>query len=87
MSTTCDGCIHAEWKRTKTGRLHPDKSGRCLALKVWPLDLTIPVAFYWFGLSKPPSPSGGWIKRGTAHSSPCSFHNKRTREPRQEPKP
>ncbi len=27
----CNTCESAKWKRTKSGSLHPDKSGRCMA--------------------------------------------------------
>lgn len=41
MTTTCDGCRHADWKRTANGRLHPDKQGKCRRLDESPLDLRL----------------------------------------------
>lgn len=58
----CDDCIYAEWERTKTGRLHPSKDGKCKRFEKHPLDLRLPAAFYWPG--GPPRPAGGYIKRG-----------------------
>jgi hypothetical protein len=72
---TCDGCKYAMWTRTKNGRLHPDKSGKCSYLKEHPLDLRIPCAFSWnigFGKSDP-APSGGYIYRGKELRAPCEF--------------
>lgn len=74
---TCDNCTFAEWKRTKTGRLHPDKSGRCKWMAERGLDLRLPVAFYWLGYDggRHPLPTGGRIERGKRHKAPCIFKN------------
>lgn len=73
---TCDNCTYAEWTRTKAGRLHPDKSGRCKWLVERGLDLRLPVAFYWPGWSLgEPRPAGGFITRGKPHQKPCIFKN------------
>lgn len=55
----CDDCKLAEWRRTATGRLHPDKSGRC----TWEYSVRLPPAFCWPGM-KDARPSGGYIERG-----------------------
>lgn len=68
---SCDACKWAEWKRTKTGRLHPDKTGKC-TYPVKPLP-TLPNCMYW-GIGDParkPSPYGGWIVRGHEYSDHC----------------
>lgn len=57
MLCRCDDCKFAEWKRTASGRLHPDKSGRCGAV----IPKLLPKAFYWFGGG--PCIGGGHISR------------------------
>ena len=66
MTNTCDGCKYAIWRRTATGRLHPDKSGRC-SYEIKPV--VLPAAFYWIG--GVPRPAGGRIERGFAHRGTC----------------
>lgn len=68
----CEGCKFAEWRRTATGRLHPDKTGRCKRLDAFPLDMRLPSAFYWssFGI---PTPIGGYIERGSELPEDCAF--------------
>jgi hypothetical protein len=66
----CETCKFAEWKRTSNGRLHPDKSGRCVRLWDHPIDYRLPAAFYW---GSNPSPNGGYIKRGEKDRSKCAF--------------
>ncbi len=66
-------CRLANWKRTETGRLHPDGSGRC--------DWRMPVipfpkkAFYYVGWRERDSvlaPSGGRINRRNPETDcPC----------------
>jgi hypothetical protein len=68
--TNCEGCRFADWKRTKSGALHPDKSGKCTRLDVHPLDQRLPVAFYWLGS---PKPCGGYIERGRVFDRKCEF--------------
>lgn len=70
----CDDCKFAKWNRTKTGRLHPDRGGRCTYLEQHPLPMDVPSAFYWVGRSAP-EPSGGWIDRGLRQDkAPCKFY-------------
>ena len=73
MTTTCDDCIYAEWRRTKAGRLHPSKEGKCTRLIKHPLDMRIPAAFYWGGWDNVPTPSGGYIERGQKINKECVF--------------
>lgn len=69
---TCFGCKYAEWQRTKTGALHPNKQGRC----TW--KVSIPVALY----SNVPGRfsdkagenlvlEGHWIERDREHRRVC----------------
>lgn len=51
----CDDCKWAEWKRTANGRLHPDKTGRCIFEIKIPV---LPLAFQW-----EPIIGGGYIER------------------------
>lgn len=57
---TCDGCKHAEWKYTTTGRLHPGGDGRCTWKYKAP---ALPQSMFWTGRPNPPEPSGGYINR------------------------
>ena len=68
--TVCDGCVYANWMRTKNGRLHPSKEGRCSRLIHHPIDRRLPAAFYWIHY---PNPSGGFILRGEKHKDKCVF--------------
>ena len=54
---TCTECKHAEWQRTKNGRLHPSGDGKCAYPWQFP---ALPGAFYFI---RPVSPSGGFINR------------------------
>lgn len=71
MTTTCNGCVLAEWERTKTGRLHPGKQGRCKYFETAKLDLRLPAAFWWS--FNEPRPTGGRIERDRKHTQPCEF--------------
>lgn len=57
----CDDCKWANWKRTVTGRLHPDKTGRCTFVVRIPV---LPLAFRWgHGTGSTPNLGGGYIER------------------------
>lgn len=56
----CDDCKWAEWKRTVNGRLHPDKTGRCMFVVRIPV---LPLAFNWGWRQALPNISGGFIER------------------------
>lgn len=71
----CDGCKHAEWQRTKNGRLHPSGDGRCVYLRDHPLDLRIPSSFYWGCWTMTPKPDGGYIERGVELDKYCEFYD------------
>lgn len=72
----CEGCVFASWKRTSSGRLHPDKTGRCTALVEKPLDLRLPASFYWMSYGTP-KPTGGSIERGREIAL-CEFRKEPT---------
>jgi len=65
----CTDCKHAEWERTKAGRLHPSGDGRCkYPYKVPPL----PAAMYWWGSGRPMI-SGGHINRREELPEHCPY--------------
>jgi hypothetical protein len=70
----CDGCEFAEWDRTKAGRLHPSGVGQCKRLEKQPLDLRLPVAFFWHGWDVI-KPGGGYIRRGQELPRICVFRS------------
>lgn len=57
----CLTCKLAEWKKTVSGRLHPDGSGRCR----WkPGHIPTPASWRWdTWRGKQPVPAGGRIER------------------------
>jgi len=68
----CDKCKWAEWARTKNGRLHPDKSGKCSYEIVIP---ELPSAKCWPGFhDRPPEPSWGFIERGRELNKDCIYY-------------
>ena len=70
---TCDDCKYANWKRTKNGRLHPNKSGRC----TYPWECPkLPAAFDWLA-DGAPTPWGGHIERGEEHKKHCPYWTRR----------
>lgn len=70
-ATFCNDCTLANWKRTASGRLHPDRTGRCGAQIP---EIALPAAFYWIGIgSSSPRPMGGFIERGKAIPRPCPY--------------
>lgn len=67
----CDNCKYAEWHRTKNGKLHPDKQGRCTYVWCAP---SLPKAFYFPGsYGNTPYPSGGHIERGDRATDGCCY--------------
>jgi hypothetical protein len=63
----CIGCKYAQWKTTKTGRLHPSGEGQC----TFPVRIPVlPLAFHWLGGSL--TLLGGFIlrKRGWYENCP-----------------
>lgn len=62
MTEDCTTCQLADWRRTRSGRLHPSGDGCCKweGWKEW----KIPKAFYFVGfIGHDPRPSGGHINR------------------------
>lgn len=67
---SCVYCKHAEWARTKGGKLHPSGDGKCTHPKGYETP-KIPAAFYFVGgWSKP---SGGYINRRKELKDDCLF--------------
>jgi hypothetical protein len=62
MRSACVGCKYADWKRTRSGKMHPSGEGRCTYMKRNTLDIRIPAAFFWVDGSQP-TPVGGRITR------------------------
>jgi len=69
---TCNGCVHANWKTTAGGKLHPSGDGRCKKEVKIP---QLPQAFYW--LSSAPIPCGGFINRRKDLSDHCVYWEER----------
>lgn len=67
---TCNECKYAEWERTKLGRLHPNKQGKCTFPP--PRVPALPPAFYWSTFSRP-EPKGGHITRGREMHEHCAY--------------
>lgn len=65
----CDECKYANWKRTKAGKLHPDKAGKCEFL-VKPA--AVPSAFYYI---IDPILHGGFIYRGEELKRNCPTYD------------
>lgn len=70
---TCFGCKFAEWQRTKTGALHPNKQGKCMWKVVIPVALacTVP-GRYSDKNGEPLTIEGHWIERDRVHKRTCS---------------
>jgi len=67
----CTDCVHAEWVRTKNGRLHPSGDGKC----TYPYKIPeLPQAFYWLGMG-PPQPCGGSINRNEKLKDYCMYYS------------
>ena len=59
----CTDCVHAEWKRTAGGKLHPSGDGKCTKTIVLP---PLPSSFRWgygYTWNEKPVPKGGDINR------------------------
>lgn len=66
---TCKDCKYADWKRTKTGALHPSGEGRCrYPWKMPPL----PASMFWSGVE--PTVSGGMIFRNREFVDHCPYY-------------
>jgi hypothetical protein len=67
----CNGCIYAEWNRTKNGRLHPGGDGVCRYEYVI---TELPASMYWTPVSSTPQPKGGFINRKEELKKPCVYY-------------
>lgn len=70
----CNGCKFAEWERTASGRLHPQKQGRCTYLKQHPIKISLPAAFYFgtiWNRDVTLQIGGGWIERDYDYTHDC----------------
>jgi hypothetical protein len=65
----CLHCKHADWKRTKAGKLHPSGEGRCKY--PWKMP-KLPASMYWIGQSAP-EPFGGRISRNCDMKEHCAY--------------
>jgi hypothetical protein len=64
----CNKCKHAEWERTKAGKLHPSGSGLCMyPWKMPPL----PASKYFIGGD--PKPYGGYVSRKEELKKDCVY--------------
>ena len=70
----CMNCKYAEWERTKSGRLHPDKSGKCSCVVTLPPVPNSTATFHYrHDDDTPLVVRGGWIWRNekTGQDCPC----------------
>jgi hypothetical protein len=66
----CLHCKHADWVKTKAGKLHPTGNGKCAyPWKMPPL----PASMYWMGQNDT-IPCGGWINRKTELKDHCTYY-------------
>jgi hypothetical protein len=64
----CDRCKYAEWRRTKSGHLHPSKEGEChFEYKIPPLPQSRYFVFQF-------RVGGGMIKRGELLKDHCAYY-------------
>jgi hypothetical protein len=70
----CTKCKHAEWDRTKNGRLHPNGQGKCK----YPYKLPeLPASMFW-GMGEM-EPFGGWINRREQLLTHCPYYEEGVR--------
>jgi hypothetical protein len=66
---SCLNCTHADWNKTKSGKLHPSGDGTC----VYPWKLPpLPASMYWVTLA-PPKPFGWEISRKKDLKEHCVY--------------
>jgi hypothetical protein len=63
----CTHCVHADWKRTAAGKLHPSGDGRCTKVVKLP---KLPEAFYF---TTEPRITGGIINRREEFKEDCVY--------------
>lgn len=66
----CTDCIHAEWKRTAYGKLHPSGDGDCKKVVVFP---KIQASFYYVNS---PTVCGGFINRRKTLKEDCVYFHR-----------
>lgn len=77
----CTHCIHAQWKKTVPGRLHPSGDGMCkYPYKLPPL----PQSMYWISGGVP---LGGFINRRRDLKDHCVYFSREQASPAKEPTP
>lgn len=69
----CDECKYADWKRTSSGRMHPDKSGRCLIKKVVKLPECLVATSSYRTYGDEVVVKGGYIRRGRTFDR-CAYY-------------
>ena len=69
----CTKCIHAEWYRTASGKLHPSGGGQCKKEILMP---ALPASKYW-AFNKVPSIEGGYIGRRKELKDHCVYWAKK----------
>jgi hypothetical protein len=66
------GCQHAQWNKTKNGKLHPNGNGHCTyPYKIPPL----PASMHWI-FSQTPYACGGYINRKEELKEDCVYYEK-----------
>ena len=68
----CTHCVHANWKRTAQGRLHPSGDGRCTKEVKHP---PLPASKYFIS---PPTAFGGAINRRQELNTHCTYYTMAT---------
>jgi hypothetical protein len=63
----CTDCVHADWKKTAAGKLHPSGDGECKKVVVLQ---KLPASFYYVNS---PAISGGFINRRRTLKEDCIF--------------
>ena len=71
----CNGCKHAKWQRTASGRLHPSGDGQCefeVKMPVLPASMNWGYMFH----RTTPKPSGGRINRREPLKDHCPCYER-----------
>lgn len=74
----CDDCKYAEWNRTKNGRLHPDKQGRCTISKSVKLPACLIGSWEYKDYGDEINISGRQIERGYSFDK-CAYYGRVTK--------
>ncbi len=69
---SCDNCKYADWKRTRNGRLHPSKEGRCtFKYKIRPMPNAMWIVVFHGSPSNDTVVTGERIYRGGEYQRHC----------------